>query len=81
MNHETRFSAHVTHSAVLWERRASGEYSVLDDALTNCLSVSQVDQGTAGDAHGKETETNGTRAATTGIAWIFHTNKALLDNP
>jgi hypothetical protein len=42
--------------------RASGEYSVLDDALTNCISVSQVDEGAARDAHGKETETNGTAA-------------------
>jgi hypothetical protein len=42
-NHETRFPARVTHSTVLRERSASGEYSVLDDALTNCISVSQVD--------------------------------------
>jgi hypothetical protein len=39
-NHETRFPARVTHSTVLRERRASGEYSVLDYALTNCISVS-----------------------------------------
>jgi hypothetical protein len=35
----------------------------LGHAVTNCLSISQTNQGAGKDAHGEKTETVGTRAA------------------
>jgi hypothetical protein len=50
--------------SLLWQRNSSDGNSRLDNAVTDCASVSQVNQGAGEDDDGAETETDGTAATT-----------------
>src|SRR5712692_2888783 len=61
-DHEVRDAAGEPRCSVLRQRCASREYSVLDSAAADFVPVSQVEQGTAGDADGEKTEAIAARA-------------------
>jgi hypothetical protein len=56
------FQPVVPHSTILWQCRPPRGYFVLDHALTNRVSLSQVNQGTATNAVGEEIKTDATGA-------------------
>src|SRR5882724_2409184 len=61
-DHEVRGAAGEPPRSVLRQRCASREYSGLDHAAADFVPVSQVEQGTAGDADGEKTEAIRARA-------------------
>jgi hypothetical protein len=62
-NHETRIPTCVAYRTVLCQCGSSHRNSVLDHAVANFVSVSQVDRGREKDAAGEKTETDGRAAA------------------
>ena len=69
-NHETGQSAGVAHCTVLWQRGSSGRGSVVDDAVTDRVSVSQAKQRTKGNVAGEKIETAGSQAAILNLALL-----------
>ena len=63
-----RLPAGVADGTDLWQRCSSRGNSCLDDALTDCLSVSKADRGTEKDDAGEKAETDGRAAAAEEVA-------------